>query len=243
MGVQIKDMKNTNFKKKNQRKHILDSVPTELLVEIVARVAASSFDDLCNAKFSCKTLHDFDDVDDKYIIRRVSLDKFHIIPWTSNKQAKEAMFLDRCLDSGNPEALYRHGIIQYFGKTEINSGIECLRRAANSGHLVAMYVFGIILILHGGEDKEIGMKIITDMKRSQTRNKIEEIRESFSRTLQLMWVQNTMVVGKARPICCRTHRAANSTFHLWKKFADLECEACCCDQEIINLWEIVPGSI
>ncbi|XP_074361617.1 putative F-box protein At1g67623 [Apium graveolens] len=236
-------MKKTSSKKKDHKNNILDSVPKELLVEIVARVAASSFDDLFNIKFSCRTLNNSVDVDDKYITRHVSLEKFHVIPWTSNKQAEQAIFLDRCISSGNPEALYRHGIVQYFEKTEINSGIECLRRAANLGHLEAMYVLGIILILHGGEDKEKGMKIITDMKKSQTRNKVKEIREKFSRTLKLMWVNNTMVVGQRRPRCCTVHRDAKSKFHLWNKFADLDCEACCCDQEIINLWEIVPGSI
>lgn len=48
MGV---GMMKTYFKKNNQKKSILDSVPKELLVEIVARVAASSFDDLINTKF------------------------------------------------------------------------------------------------------------------------------------------------------------------------------------------------
>lgn len=106
-----------------------------------------------------------------------------------------------------------------------------------------MYVFGIILILHGGEDKEKGMKIITGMKKSQTRKKIKEIRENFSRTLKDMWVQNTMVVGQKRPRCCTMHRDAEAMFQLWKRFADLDCEACCCDQEIIHLWDIVPRSI
>ena len=118
-----------------------------------------------------------------------------------------------------------------------------MRRAANSGHLEATFVIGMILILHGGEDKERGMKIIINMKKLQPRKKIAEIREKFSRTLRSMWVKNTALMGKARPICCTTHGRANSTFHMWKRFADLECEACCCDQEIIHLWEILPKSI
>ena len=48
MGVEIKATKKTNFKKINRDKNILNSIPTALITEIVARVAACSSDDLFN---------------------------------------------------------------------------------------------------------------------------------------------------------------------------------------------------
>ncbi|KAL8148153.1 putative F-box protein At1g67623 [Apium graveolens] len=239
MGVGIKATKKTNFKKTNNKKNIFDSIPAELIIDIVARVAASSSRDLFKAKLSCETLHKF--ADDKYIIQRASLDKFPVVPWTLNDH-KQAIFSDRCADSENPEALCRRGIVRYFEKMEMNSGIECLLKAAKSGHLEAMYVLGLIMILHGEETKEQGMKIIIDMKNLQTKRKnIQKIRESFSTTLGSIWVKNTMVVGQAMPTCCTRQDHAKSIG--LNKLADLECAACSCDQEIVHLWEILPKSI
>lgn len=124
----------------------------------------------------------------------------------------------------------------------MNSGIKCLLKAAKSGHLEAKYVLGIIMILHGDETKEQGMKIIIDMKQLPTKRKhVEKIRENFSRTLGSMWVKNTMVVEQAMPTCCTRQDHAKSIG--LNKLADLECQACSCDQEIIHLWEILPKSI
>lgn len=120
----------------------------------------------------------------------------------------------------------------------MNSGIECLSKAAESGHLEAMYVLGVLMIIHGDETKEQGMKIIIDMKQVPT---IEKIRENFSRTLGLMWVNNSMVAGQAMPTCCTRQDHAKSIG--LKKLAHLECEACSCDQEIVHMWEVLPKSI
>lgn len=123
----------------------------------------------------------------------------------------------------------------------MSSSIDCLMRAAKSGHLEAMYVLGIIMILHGGESKEQGMKIIIDMKTLQTKENIDRIRERFSRTLGSMWVNNTMVVGQVMPTCCTIGEHPKSS--RWGKLEDSGCEACSCDQEIVHLWEILPKSI
>ncbi|WOH01349.1 hypothetical protein DCAR_0520731 [Daucus carota subsp. sativus] len=239
MGVEIKATKKTNFKKINRDKNILNSIPTALITEIVARVAACSSDDLFNTSLSCKTLKKI--ADDKYIIQHVSLDKFSVIPWTS----KEEAILDRCASCENPEALYRHGIIKYFGikKDLKNSGLKYLLRAADLRHLGAMYVIGIIMIVAGGEGKQTGIKIICDaMKRLKTsRKEIREIREKFSSTIGRMWVKNTTGVEQIiRPVCCRIHQLAKPAGWDEDEDVDLECEACWCDQQIFRLWDVIP---
>lgn len=50
MGVGMKVTKKTNFKKTNSKKNIFDSIPEEVIIDIVARVAASSSHDLFNTK-------------------------------------------------------------------------------------------------------------------------------------------------------------------------------------------------
>ncbi|KAK1392450.1 hypothetical protein POM88_011506 [Heracleum sosnowskyi] len=74
MGVDFKVRKKTNLKKIYRKKTILDSIPDDLVIDIVARAAAYSSKDLFNFRLSCKTLNKLGD--DNYIIQRVSLDKF-----------------------------------------------------------------------------------------------------------------------------------------------------------------------
>ncbi|RXH76883.1 hypothetical protein DVH24_019771 [Malus domestica] len=51
---------------------------------------------------------------------------------------KLSNFINRCIKSGNPEALYME-----------EAGIEQLKSAISEGYQVATYVYGAILVCHG----------------------------------------------------------------------------------------------
>lgn len=229
----LKPRKKTNLKKK---RNTLESIPGELLMEIVGRVASDSCQDLLNTKLSCKTLNEIGD--DESIFRRVSLDKFPVI--TPPKSM--ASFLHRCYKAGNSEAIYRLGIKHYFE----NKDMEFLWRAANLGNSEAKYMIGIILILlHGGEAKQKGMKIIFDLKKSKiSRHGIREIRKKFQSILKsyFRWSNKKSMVEHIRPICCTMHEHVKLMIDTWDGYEDVdsECQACRCDQELIHLWE--PGA-
>ncbi|CDP07942.1 unnamed protein product [Coffea canephora] len=123
-----------NEQKWSSRTSIL-SLSTEVLSEVLARVASSSSTDLFWAKLCCKLFYEVSDADNIY--QRVSLDKFEIVPWQKND--KVSRFLKKCRESKNPEALYRKGVVDYFTDKHEDSALECMEETANSGHIDAAH--------------------------------------------------------------------------------------------------------
>ncbi|KAL6188594.1 hypothetical protein ACLB2K_039986 [Fragaria x ananassa] len=130
----------------------LKSLPNELLLEVIAKVASNSFDDLCRMRQSCKEVNKAGQ--DDYIFQHVSLDKFRFNPLRKRKRYLE--LLRSCGKCGNAEALYRQGVLELFNLKEFDfeSGFECLKKAAARGHREATYVYGVFLACVGGEMKQ-----------------------------------------------------------------------------------------
>ncbi|XP_057720626.1 putative F-box protein At1g67623 [Arachis stenosperma] len=237
-----KNMQRPIFKKKNKpsSSSTIKSLPKELLVEIVASVASHSIIDLHNVKKSCKDL--LEAVEDNYVYRRVSLDKFSFIPRFSND--KELLFLKRCKENQNTESLYREGLREclWNGNAE---GLRLLDMAAKEGHKEAKYVYGIILLYSSRQDEkliELGLRHLRFLRESKcivrTRKKVEE----FVRII--MWKNNGMIiswVNRKLPLCpfkntCRGWRVKKERWTLHDDddddiFID-SCEYCRWDYEL-----------
>ncbi|KAL2529583.1 putative F-box protein [Forsythia ovata] len=112
------------------------TIPIELSSDIMARVAANSLTDITNVKLSCKVLNEI--AEDPYVYQNVSLKKFRVVQWKSLSK-EETAFLNKCSEFGNPEFLYRKGVVDYFSRNELDSAYECLRNAASRGHIGALY--------------------------------------------------------------------------------------------------------
>jgi len=107
-------------------KSSIKSLPNELLTEVLGHVASTSFTDLFNVKLSCKYFLEV--AKDDYIFQRISLEKFPVVPLRISNEASS--FFKRCEESGNPESLFRQGMIDYFSLAMIESGLEYLKRVA-----------------------------------------------------------------------------------------------------------------
>ncbi|KVI05759.1 hypothetical protein Ccrd_015936 [Cynara cardunculus var. scolymus] len=90
-----------------QRRPVVGSLPGDLLIDVLARVASSSFTDLFNAKLSCRDF--LGAAEDEYIFQHVSIDKFPVIHWFPPSD-ELLSFLNQCIDKGNPEAMFRQGM-------------------------------------------------------------------------------------------------------------------------------------
>ncbi|XP_058084500.1 putative F-box protein At1g67623 [Magnolia sinica] len=162
------------MKRRQQQCSFFKSLPQDLVVEIVASVSASSLSDLSNMKLLCKDMHEA--ATDNYVFRHASIEALLTIEWRISSQASS--FLKQCEASGNPDALFRRGMIEYFSKVHIEFGVDLLKKAADCGHLEANYVLGIILI-SGQTSTSVGMKLLkklenmknTEAHRCQTRTK------------------------------------------------------------------------
>ncbi|GAU34133.1 hypothetical protein TSUD_66120 [Trifolium subterraneum] len=124
----------------NKTRHAsIQSLPRDLLLEVVATVASQSFLDLHNVKMCCKEFLQV--TEQNYVLQKVSLDNFPLIQWFPNEKASS--FLKRCEESENIEILFREGLREYFSYPNGNiGGLERLQIAAQRGHKEATYVYG-----------------------------------------------------------------------------------------------------
>ncbi|KAG8643951.1 putative F-box protein At1g67623 [Manihot esculenta] len=193
-------MKNLNPTKritKRRRKNYhqrFKYVPKELLTEILAQVASSSVTDFVNARACCKEF--LEAASEDYVFEHVTMDSFPVILWKINHGVSS--FLERCKKSGNPEALFRQGMIDYFSTSNYDSGLKMLERAASKGHAQAIYVYGIILVCYDGELRNKGVKLLSDLKRSKSSLVITECRKKVQNITWSMWLNNYIVgIGPA----------------------------------------------
>ncbi|XP_027122098.1 putative F-box protein At1g67623 [Coffea arabica] len=215
------------------------SLPTEVLSEVLTRVASSSSTDLFWAKLCCKLLNEVSDADIVY--QRVSLAKFELVPW--HKNHKVSSFLKKCRQCKNPDVLYRKGVVDFFTDKHGDSALECLEEAANSGHADAAYALGIIYIFVGGDElKRKGISLLSGMKKSGIlKGRVKLCRDNLRALLRMIWVKNP-VFANPTPICCAmTHERKTSS---WPMDADdveeSTCEGCACDEEIGAICAALP---
>ncbi|XAR64435.1 hypothetical protein NMG60_11024770 [Bertholletia excelsa] len=209
----------------------ISSLPLDILVDVIARVAANSFCDLFNAQLCCK---EFDRAgEDKYTLQHVSIDKLPVIHrWLGREEVNS--FFNRCMDSGNPEALFRQGMVEYFNTMRVEVGLEFLRRAAEQGHAEATYVYGMILLSTGGPSSLLGLQILNTLTSSESINKkIQDCRERIRTILRAMWIKNRSICQPPR-LC---HNHATPTTKVTETWGgrriedDGSCEACKWDSE------------
>ncbi|KAF2315770.1 hypothetical protein GH714_040308 [Hevea brasiliensis] len=229
--------KKSRSRDKNHKVPNILALPNELVTEILALVASSSSIDLFSAKLSCKDI--FQATEDKYIYRQVSLERFPPVPWFISKQASS--FLDRCKENGNPEALFRQGVVECFSQIKLESGLRCLKRAASSGHHKASYILGVILLCSENKYEPEGMKLIEEVKRNK---KIRECRQKLKDIIWNIWLKNKFIL-EAKPNGCplsHLHRKRDG----WPSFNvddddDISCRECSCHREVIFVCNLLKG--
>ncbi|XP_065874652.1 putative F-box protein At1g67623 [Euphorbia lathyris] len=227
---------------KKRSKQNLPDLPTHVLSDILAIVASTSSTDLLNAKASCKEW--FKAASEDYVFERVSIESLPVIPWKKTNNGAVS-FLQKCIKAGNPESLFRQGMIDYFSNLRLDSGLEYLRKASDKGHLVAKYVYGIILVCYGGEFREQGLKLVCDLKSKL----VDECREKVRKVVKFMWKRNFIIAeGEEKELtlrrknCCCKERL--SCVEMKKKsmgwrdeeeFDDgVSCDGCLWDTEAIR---------
>ncbi|KAH0639645.1 hypothetical protein KY285_036231 [Solanum tuberosum] len=59
--------------------------------------------------------------------------------------------MDKCVDCGNKEAMYRKGMFNFFRNINPDVALELIDKALKGGHNAATYVFALISLYLGGE--------------------------------------------------------------------------------------------
>ncbi|XP_058192131.1 uncharacterized protein LOC131309530 [Rhododendron vialii] len=98
---------------------------------------------------------------------KVSIMGFPVNQWLKSEEV--SLFLNRCVVGGNPEALYREGMVEYFSSMRMEFGLEKLRRASEKGHAEASYArVRYYTRVYGWTFKFRGVQLLNAMKGSTT---------------------------------------------------------------------------
>ncbi|XP_076948746.1 putative F-box protein At1g67623 [Bidens hawaiensis] len=210
----------------NQSTITVKSLPKELLVDVLARVASSSFTDLFNAKLSCKEF--LDSTSDDCISQCISIDKFPIIHWFPPSKGVLS-FLTHCFEKGNPESMFRQGMIDYFSQVNVKDGLELLKRAAEKGHSEATYAYGMILLSRGDDQSsQQGLNLLNSMNNSKSRNwNVQDCRNKIDSILSRMWINNSVTLEKVDTNCQEQDHVIRFKRRGWS--LDKDEEIACCD--------------
>ncbi|CAK8572266.1 unnamed protein product [Lathyrus sativus] len=231
---------NISIKKKSKKKcaplfsSSIQSLPRDLLLDMIINVTSQSFVDLYNMKLCCR---DFLEVaEENYVFQKVSLNQFPLVQWFPNKKALS--FLKRCKESGNIESLFREGLCEYFSYPNGNiNGLEMLKIATQKGHKEATYMYGMILLC--SEDYELREQGLVHMRSLRMSKCIMSSRKKVQCLANCLWKNNGVLSRNQIPLCnskdtCKGWRLKNGRWLLFDdEDDDIEsCEACRWDHEL-----------
>ncbi|KAK3024199.1 hypothetical protein RJ639_043776 [Escallonia herrerae] len=242
-----RDSRRAKFRNHQKHQHhaaAIDTLPADLLIhEVLGRVASFSAANLFNAKLCCKEF--FNAAEEGCIFQRVSIGK-SLDRWHTDEKVKEKLnrFVNVCMEKGNPEALFRQGMADYFSeKQRFELGLERLKRAAEKGHQEATYVYGILLLsTEGGGSSEAtqeGIKLLNSLKNSSTSKSkslgfVRECRAKIENIFQGLWV-NRQLVDRC-PIQGKACMEEETPIDQWNYYDAVEdvmcCDACTWHREI-----------
>ncbi|KAM0021633.1 putative F-box protein [Helianthus debilis subsp. tardiflorus] len=180
---------------------------------------------------SCKDF--LESTTNDYISQRISIEKFPITNWF--KQNKRVLaFLSQCFNKGNPESLFRKGMIDYFTSVNVESGLMYLKRAVAKGHLEATYVYGMILLSSGDQQ---GLKLLNSMNCSRSRRlNVRGCRDKIDSILKQIWINNPVTLAKVNTKCRERNHAIRFERRGWSLDDHEEiasCDVCLWYRELV----------
>ncbi|KAI3720386.1 hypothetical protein L6452_21302 [Arctium lappa] len=177
---------------------------------------------------SCKDY--LEAAEDEYILQHISMDKFPIVDWVPPGDESLA-FLTLCFLKGNPEAIFRRGMMEYFSLTRVESGLDYLKRAAEKGHPEATYAYCMILLSKGE-------KSVLNLLNSRFRDwKIQDCRDKIRWVLSQIWINNRISLQQDYIFNCHHHGIGIGGFDRQV----FSCQSCMWYQELRVFSRIVNG--
>ncbi|KAL9231522.1 hypothetical protein vseg_006744 [Gypsophila vaccaria] len=235
------------------RPRIVDRLPIDMIVEIVARVGATSATDLFRCKQTCKILNEI--VEEKKVLQQVAIKS--LIPYTWRNQDKAQSYIDRCRNCDNPEALYQLGMEQYFSQFLIIEGMKNLEKAMALKHKEAIYALGLILMCRSdNESKTKGVELLLNLMNTIKGEEIIDLRWNLRNLMHILrWrslnvenmddVSSLVVPPKMTCTLGELHEIEScwekADYYDGKIEDNVRCEECKCWREVNFFGDLVRG--
>ncbi|RYR61998.1 hypothetical protein Ahy_A04g019284 [Arachis hypogaea] len=121
-------------------------------VRIATKVASNSIRDLLSMHATCKGFLEAGTSDAVY--QHAMMWQIRLVSFLFCLDRPQRRFLDRCVESGNADAILRQGLTEYFWIGRRGIGMELLARAAMDGNVESGYLFAMFYCVNAKKKKK-----------------------------------------------------------------------------------------
>ncbi|XP_015956355.1 uncharacterized protein LOC107480709 [Arachis duranensis] len=155
----------------------LTLLPREIWERIAARVASASIHDLFNMQATCKVF--LDAARSPPVYKVASMADIPVVFGYDMEDRPEDVFLLKSECPGNPAAIFRIGMREFFWMGRRVGGCETLLEAADAGDVQARYMCAMLLLTPGVGDEADAGRGVEMFANVMAAGKIEVCRELF----------------------------------------------------------------
>lgn len=153
---------------------VLTDLPDDMLAVILGKVGEESALTFKACIISCKTFGRISKFTD--VMKILNVNEIFPAPWEKERLPPNTDMLYECAKHGNIDAIFLCGLIDFYFKKELSTGIAQLSYAAEATHPEAMYLYGMLLINQGKLDQ--GSNYITQLWKNQGMEVVNRCRQN-----------------------------------------------------------------
>ncbi|KAF3560106.1 hypothetical protein F2Q69_00011100 [Brassica cretica] len=154
----------------------LESMPEDMRLFIVSKMASTSLIEYFNTIITCKRLSF--GPDNYSVAKALNLSPLVNQPSLANRYQT---LVDRCLETNNIDAHFVKGMLEYFESQNQIIGLLHIHIASKGGHVQGTYVYGVLLMAIG--ETENGVKIINKLTDGEF-SVVEDCMANFQRSME-----------------------------------------------------------
>ncbi|ESQ50671.1 hypothetical protein EUTSA_v10023136mg [Eutrema salsugineum] len=222
-----------------------NSLPSDILCDILLKITSRSYGGLCRARVSSKHLNEISN--EEGFLRAADLITL-TIPWVWDQHGRVDAFFQRCLECRNPTAQYLRGVSLIFYEDSIQEGFDLIKVSSNGGCLMATYsVVMFSLTIDGSHDVFNHIRGILPAEATKMRKTMQHINRCPTTYKKPDAFHKPVfhVFAKAQSRSCACMNLPNQHWmddeSLVDSYGDKLCSPCFWMLECAIFWKTIPG--
>ncbi|XP_015965221.1 uncharacterized protein LOC107488952 [Arachis duranensis] len=211
---------------------LLTLLPREIWERIAARVTLASIYDLFNMQATCKVF--LDAAHSSAVYKVASMAEIPVVFSYDMEDRPEDVFLFKSARVGNPAAIFRIGMTEFFWMGREVGGCDTLLEAADAGDVQGRYMCAMLLLMPGVGDEADAGKGVETYADVLAAGKIELCRELFEQLFAnpLIGVHPS---DPGKPIVCRSSVCPRrGTMGAANDSSSVSCVQCLAEFEVLH---------